>query len=171
MPENPPKTLDSTLPALADPAATSSGEDPALDPPGSGLIQALQNGQLAHLEHLAETARDYARGAKAPATMRAYASDWRHYTAWCERKGLDALPPDPEVIGLYLAACASGQVVSGQVGSGKVGAGKIGSGNPDQVASSGSSVSTIERRLSAIAWHCAQRGNRSTAPIGTSRNY
>jgi hypothetical protein len=42
-----------------------------------------------HLERLAETARDYARGAKAAATQRAYAADWRHYTAWCRRRGLD----------------------------------------------------------------------------------
>jgi hypothetical protein len=41
-----------------------------------------------HLERLAETARDYARGAKAAATLRAYAADWRHYTAWCRRRGL-----------------------------------------------------------------------------------
>ena len=39
-----------------------------------------------HLERLAETARDYARGAKAAATQRAYAADWRHYSAWCRRK-------------------------------------------------------------------------------------
>ena len=47
-----------------------------------------------------------------------------------------ALPPDPQVIGLYIAACASG-------------------------ASTGrkpSSVATIERRLSALTWHFAQRG-------------
>jgi hypothetical protein len=64
-----------------------------------------------HLERLAETARDCARGAKAAATQRAYAADWRHYTAWCRRRGLDpeleALPPDPQVVGLYLAASAS----------------------------------------------------------------
>ena len=46
-----------------------------------------------HLERLAETARDYARGAKAAATQRAYAADWRHYTAWCRRKELEPLPP------------------------------------------------------------------------------
>jgi hypothetical protein len=40
-----------------------------------------------HLERLAETARDYARGAKAAATQRAYAADWRHYTAWCRPQG------------------------------------------------------------------------------------
>jgi integrase len=84
------------------------------------------------LEALAETARDYARSAKAPNTQRAYASDWRHYTKWCLRKDLDPLPPNPQVIGLYLAACVSGK---GPVG-----------------------VRTIERRLSAISWQCAQRG-------------
>src|ERR1700683_3943848 len=57
-----------------------------------------------HLERLAETARDYARGAKAAATQRAYAADWRHYTAWCRRRELEPLPPDPQVVGLYLAA-------------------------------------------------------------------
>jgi integrase len=106
--------------------------------------QGLQNGQLAHLEALAETARDYARGAKAPATLRAYASDWRHYTAWCQRKGLDPLPPDPQVIGLYLAACVSGKTI--QAGRGPT--------SPVVVVS----VRTVERRLAAIAWHCAQRG-------------
>jgi hypothetical protein len=66
-----------------------------------------------HLERLAETARNYARGAKEDATQRAYAADWRHYTAWCRRRGLDRdpelepLPPDPQVVGLYLAASAS----------------------------------------------------------------
>jgi hypothetical protein len=94
-----------------------------------------------HLERLAETARDYARGAKAAATQRAYAADWRHYTAWCRRRGLDPelgrLPPDPQVVGLYLAASAS---------------------EPPAPGKKPNAVRTIERRLSAIAWNCAQRG-------------
>jgi hypothetical protein len=90
-----------------------------------------------HLERLAETARDYARGAKAAATLRAYAADWRHYTAWCRRKELEPLPPDPQVVGLYLAASASEPPAPGQ--------------KPN-------AVRTIERRLSAIVWNCAQRG-------------
>jgi hypothetical protein len=53
------------------------------------------------VEGLAETARNYARGAKAANTQRAYAADWRHYTAWCRRKDLDPLPPDPQVVGLF----------------------------------------------------------------------
>src|SRR5271168_2343663 len=53
-----------------------------LPAPGPGQVPA-------HLEKLVETAKDYARGAKAAATQRAYAADWRHYTAWCRRRGLD----------------------------------------------------------------------------------
>jgi len=93
----------------------------------------------AHLENLAKTARNYARGAKAAATLRAYAADWRHYTAWCQRQDLDPLPPDPQVIGLYLAACASEKSIP-------------------SASTKPASVRTIERRLSAITWHCAQRG-------------
>ena len=36
----------------------------------------------ARLAPLAETARDYARAATSPNTNRAYAADWRHYSAW-----------------------------------------------------------------------------------------
>jgi hypothetical protein len=59
-------------------------ERPALPAPGSDAKVP------AHLEKLVETAKDYARGAKAAATLRAYAADWRHYTAWCRRRGLAA---------------------------------------------------------------------------------
>jgi integrase len=91
----------------------------------------------AHLETLAETARDYARGAKAAATQRAYAADWRHYTAWCQRQDLEPLPPAAQVIGLYLAACASTRAGANQKSA---------------------AVRTIERRLSALSWMCAQHG-------------
>src|SRR5580693_2591012 len=60
----------------------------------------------ARLAPLAETARDYARAATSPNTNRAYAADWRHYAAWARRQNLAALPPDPQVLGLYIAACA-----------------------------------------------------------------
>ena len=91
----------------------------------------------AHLEDLAEKARDYAKAASSENTRRAYAADWRHYQAWTRRQNLPALPPDPQVLGLYIAAQASGAADP--------------SGKP-------SAVSTIERRLSALAWNFAQRG-------------
>jgi integrase len=98
-------------------------------------VPASNQGVPAHLEGLAETARGYARGAKAEATQRAYASDWKQFEAWCRRKDLDPLPPDPQVVGLYLASCASEPAAPGRKPS---------------------SVRTIERRLSALAWRYAQ---------------
>ncbi len=90
-----------------------------------------------HLRDLAETARDYAKASSSENTRRAYASDWRHYTGWARRLGLPALPANPQTIGLYIAACASGAA----------------SGKPGCVA-------TIERRLSALMWNFAQRGEK-----------
>ena len=57
---------------------------------------------------LAETAKNYARAARASNTQRAYAADWRHFSSWLRRQGLSQLPPDPQTVGLYLAACADG---------------------------------------------------------------
>jgi integrase len=78
-----------------------------------------------------------ARAATSPNTNRAYAADWRHYSAWARRQNLPALPPDPQVVGLYVAACASGTASGGKPKN---------------------SVGTIERRLSALMWNFAQRG-------------
>jgi integrase len=109
-------------------------------PPDTPALPAMvpNPGVPAHLERLAETARDYARGAKATATQRAYASDWRHFEAWCRRKDVMPFPPDPQIVGLYLADCASQ---------------RSGAGKPAPA-----SVRTIERRLSALTWRFAQAG-------------
>ena len=87
------------------------------------------------LDRLVGTARDYARAAASENTRRAYAKDWAHFTRWCRMKGTDPLPPSPEMIGLYLADLAAP--------TGKAPA---------------LSVSTIERRLSGLAWNFIQRG-------------
>jgi integrase len=94
-----------------------------------------------HLAALSEKARDYARNARSQNTRRAYESDWRQFAAWLRRSGLDPLPPDPQTVGLYLAACMHG--VRGR----------------EPV-----SVATLERRLAGICWHYRQRG----APLDTS---
>lgn len=87
------------------------------------------------LDRLVDTARDYARAAASENTLKAYATDWAHFTRWCRLKGTDPLPPSPEMIGLYLADLAAP------------------AGNAPPL-----SVSTIERRLSGLAWNYAQRG-------------
>jgi integrase len=85
------------------------------------------------LAALAETAKAYARAAQSDNTQRAYSADWRQFASWLRRQGLAETPPDPEAVGLYLAS---------------------------QVERGGAelSVSTLERRLSGIAWRYRQLG-------------
>jgi hypothetical protein len=61
---------------------------------------------LDRLAPAADRAEAYARNAKAPATRRAYASDWRCFDAWCTAAGLPCLPAAPETVALYIAALA-----------------------------------------------------------------
>ena len=111
------------------------------------------------LAPLVDAARAYARAATSRNTNRAYAADWRDYLRWRARQGLDARPlGDPECIGLYLAALASGEEGAG--------------GRPRTVA-------TIERRLAALAWNFAQRSlpfdrkdrHVATVPTGVRRTH
>lgn len=61
----------------------------------------------AHLDALADRARDYVEAASSSNTRRAYASDWKQFASWCRRQGVEMFPPDPQVVGLYITACAS----------------------------------------------------------------
>jgi integrase len=97
----------------------------------------INAGVPAHLRDLTDRARTYVEAASSANTRRAYASDWKHFSAWCRRQNLSPLPPNPETVGLYITACASGAAERGA--------------KPN-------SVSTIERRLAAIGWNCTQRG-------------
>jgi integrase len=112
--------------------------DDELDSRGASLIE---RASAPHLAALGEKARDYARAARSENTRRAYDADWRQYAAWLRRQGLDPLPPDPQTVGLYLAAC-----VEGAPGRDPL------------------SVSSLERRLSGICWRYRQLG----APLDTS---
>ncbi|WP_411034805.1 tyrosine-type recombinase/integrase [Shinella sp. BYT-45] len=118
-----PDDRDQAAPPQDDPARAVAAPAP---PPLTG-----------HLQDLTDRARFYVEASSAANTRRAYAADWKHFAAWCRRQGLSPLPPDPQVVGLYITACASGTAMRG--------------GKPN-------TVSTIERRLSAIGWNCAQRG-------------
>jgi len=91
----------------------------------------------AHLDKLADRARDYVEAASSANTRRAYSSDWKHFASWCRRQGVEMYPPDPQTVGLYITACASGKAT--------------GDKKPN-------SVSTIERRLSSLSWNFSQRG-------------
>lgn len=113
-------------------------EEPADEPSSAALpTSAHQNPPAlpAHLEHLADQARKYVEAASSTNTRRAYAADWKHFCAWARRQGFDAGTPDPQTVGLYLAAQAAGAGMGAK-----------------------KTVATIERRLSALTWNFSQRG-------------
>ena len=45
---------------------------------------------------------EYIRASKAPATQRAYLSDWKHFVGWCEKSGFAALPAAPSTVARYI---------------------------------------------------------------------
>lgn len=51
-------------------------------------------------------ADEYAAAAEAPATRRAYISDFSTFRAWCEQNFLQPMPAQPEVIAAYISARA-----------------------------------------------------------------
>ncbi|MGF9694414.1 integrase [Rhizobium sp. 0TCS1.26] len=70
-------------------------------------------------------------------TRRAYASDWKHFSAWCRRQGRAVLPPTADLIAGYIGDCAAGR--ADPTGRDKA-------------------PSTMARRLSSLSWNFAQRG-------------
>jgi integrase len=50
--------------------------------------------------------RDFIRASKAPSTLRGYQSDWREFCAWCDTRGLCALPAMADTVAAYIADCA-----------------------------------------------------------------
>jgi integrase len=93
---------------------------------GAALSSAAVGPARRDLETLVGTARDYAAARSSANTQRAYASDWALFARFGRRRGFDVREPNPQVVGLFLAAMASGDGVQ-------------------QAA-----ASTIERRLAAI---------------------
>jgi integrase len=51
-------------------------------------------------------AKDYAQQALSKATLRAYQSDWTHFSTWCADAGYQPLPAEPAGVAAYLAAYA-----------------------------------------------------------------
>jgi site-specific recombinase XerD len=74
-----------------------------------------------------DAARAFALNGEAPATRRAYRSDWRLFTAWCHARGLEPLPAASDTVAAFLAS----------------------------EASAGAKASTISRRAAAV--RCAHR--------------
>jgi integrase len=58
------------------------------------------------LTDLENEARGYLAASRSASTVRAYASDWRAFTAWCASHGVTALPAEPTTVVLYLTDLA-----------------------------------------------------------------
>lgn len=63
-------------------------------------------GVAVSLDGLEDEARGYLAASRAASTVRAYASDWRAFTAWCATHGVTALPAEPTTVVLYLTDLA-----------------------------------------------------------------
>lgn len=79
------------------------------------------------LEALLSRARDYTTHSHVHQTLKNYAADWKHFSAWCAEYGRRALPASPETILCFIVALA------------------------DRYA-----VSTIDRRLAGISYYHKQ---------------
>jgi len=51
-------------------------------------------------------AKDYLRASKSANTLKAYRSDWEHFTAWCRDQRIDPMPSSPETVAMYIADLA-----------------------------------------------------------------
>ena len=68
--------------------------------------------------------------AKAPATRKAYASDWTRFCAFCDARNVEALPAHPDIVALFLHV----------------------------EADAGIAPATLGRRVAAITYHHRQEG-------------
>ena len=66
----------------------------------------LTHPQRTEIERLQSDASDYARRSRAEATLRAYATDWKSFAAFCALHGLDALPGRQTTVAAYVASLA-----------------------------------------------------------------
>ena len=132
-----PEKSPSNRPDLSDP----NERDERSAPEDGALALPSQIAGSGTLDRLVETARDYARQAASENTLKAYAKDWAAFARWCRMRGADPLPCSPQLIGLYIADLAA-------------------PGGPTAGKPPALSVSSIERRLSGLAWGFAQRGQR-----------
>lgn len=113
---------------------------PSVRPFGDEIMVPVDVASSGTLERLVDTARDYASQTTAQNTNKAYKKDWAHFASWCRRRGAKQLPPNPQLIGLYITECAAPQAES------------------SVRSTPGLSVSTIERKLSGLSWNYQQHG-------------
>jgi len=140
--EDPPKNEDAgelAPPPLSEIGQNASGPG---DGPDDGPESAWDDGPLGDPKRLRELQEslgrleEFAAGAQAENTTRAYAADLEDFRHWCKKYEREWLPAQPKTIGLYLGARAEEL-----------------------------SLSTLERRLAAIASLHKEEGYESPASV------
>lgn len=63
-----------------------------------------------------DAAHAFAAAARAPATRRAYESDWKIFLAWCDTRGIEPLPASPAAVATFLASEAQAGVKPSTIG-------------------------------------------------------
>src|SRR4051812_46372735 len=91
---------------------------------------------LVFREAIASRAAELRAASKSANTRKAYASDWKQFTAWCLFVGAESLPARPETVEAYLAALTIAKTPHGREYA----------------------VQTIARRLAAIAHYHREAG-------------
>jgi site-specific recombinase XerD len=84
----------------------------AIDGTTEPVVAEITTRPTLSLVALDDRVNDYVRSSKATSTIRAYRSDWRAFTAWCETHGVDALPASPETIARYLTDLAGVRAIA-----------------------------------------------------------
>ena len=84
--------------------------------PSQRLVKADASDVPATLGHELAEAAGYARAEKAPATRRAYRSDFELFRSWCMTKRVLAVPAAPETVSAFLAAEANRGVKPSTIG-------------------------------------------------------
>jgi integrase len=101
---------------------------------GTALSLVTEATALVLIDQTVEQAKEYAKAAQAENTQRAYKSDIKDFTRYCDAHGCDPLPASPQTVALYLTDLSSTKCVRSNSG--------------EMVTAS---VATILRRMVAIA--------------------
>lgn len=75
------------------------------DPTASTDVE-LASTMVDRAAELRDRAREFATASRSEATLDAYASDLRHFSAWADANHRAAMPADPETVALYLTSMA-----------------------------------------------------------------
>lgn len=86
--------------------------DEATDPLALPVTTPAYRGVPVALQAALDAALVYLRAQLAPATLRAYQSDFAAFTTWCKRHGLATMPAVPETVVLFLAEQACGGIAA-----------------------------------------------------------